>query len=112
MTNYTDQQVLELRKHVNKIQADLQAQIHALGRVQETIEEKVSATIEKKFKREKMKMGVSNPNKDILANDGGGNLKKMLVMKADKVDIEKIYEIKSDKMDTDNMLDVQAMMQK
>ena len=80
--------------------------------MQETIEEKVSATIEKKFKREKMKMGVSNPNKDILANDGGGNLKKMLVMKADKVDIEKIYEIKSDKMDTDNMLDVQAMMQK
>jgi hypothetical protein len=30
----------------------------------------------------------------------------MLVMKADKVDIEKMYEIKSNKVDTENMLDV------
>jgi hypothetical protein len=41
-------------------------------------------------------------------SDGGGqNIKKLLVMKADKVDIEKMYEIKSNKVDTENMLDVQ-----
>ena len=58
-------------------------------------------------------MGVSNPNKDVLANDGGdGSLKKMMLMKADKIDIEKIYDIKSNKIDTDNMLEVQAMMHK
>lgn len=57
-------------------------------------------------------MGTSNPNKDILANENGAQIKKMMVMKADKVDIEKIYEIKSNKVDTDNMLEVQAMMQK
>lgn len=34
----------------------------------------------------------------------------MLIMKADKIDIEKIYEIKSNKTDTDNMLEVQEMM--
>jgi hypothetical protein len=53
-----------------------------------------------------MRMGTSNPNKDILANENGAQIKKMMVMKADKVDIEKIYEIKSNKVDTDNMLEV------
>ena len=74
--------------------------------VQDTLGEKTSATIEKKFKREKMKAGISNPNKDILATDSGANMKKLLVMKADKVDVERIYEIKSNKTDTDNMLEV------
>ena len=80
--------------------------------VQDGLEEKTSQTIEKKFKREKLKAGISNPNKDILATEGGSTMKKLLVMKADKVDIERIYEIKSNKTDTDNMLEVQAMMQK
>lgn len=66
----------------------------------------MSAVIEKKFKREKLKMGISNPNTDALASDGNQNIKKLLIMKADKVDIEKMYEIKSNKTDTDNMLDV------
>ena len=51
-------------------------------------------------------MGISNPNTDVLASDGNQNIKKILIMKADKVDIEKIYEIKSNKTDTDCMLDV------
>lgn len=66
----------------------------------------MSTVIEKKFKREKLKMGVSNPNTDVLASDGNQNIKKLLIMKADKVDIEKIYEIKSNKADTDNMIEV------
>lgn len=33
-------------------------------------------------------------------------MKKLLVMKADKIDVERIYEIKSNKTDTDNMLEV------
>ena len=52
-------------------------------------------------------MGVQNPGTDILSSDGTSNLKKLMIMKADKVDIEKIYEIKSDKVDTNNMLEVQ-----
>jgi hypothetical protein len=67
----------------------------------------VNNTIEKKFKREKLRMGVQNPGTDILSSDGTSNLKKLMIMKADKVDIEKIYEIKSDKVDTNNMLEVQ-----
>jgi hypothetical protein len=51
-------------------------------------------------------MGVQSPGTDILASDGGSNIKKLMIMKADKVDIEKIYEIKSDKVDTNNMLEV------
>jgi hypothetical protein len=57
-------------------------------------------------------MGVQSPNTDILASDGGSNIKKLMIMKADKVDIEKIYEIKSDKIDTNNMLEVQQLMSK
>ena len=70
------------------------------------MEESVNHTIEKKFKREKMRMGVQNPGTDILSPDGGANIKKLMVMKADKIDIEKMYEIKSNKCDTDNMLEV------
>ena len=70
------------------------------------LEESVNHTIEKKFKREKLRMGVQSPNTDILASDGSSNIKKLMIMKADKVDIEKIYEIKSDKVDTNNMLEV------
>ena len=70
------------------------------------LEDSVNNTIEKKFKREKLRMGVQSPNTDILASDGGSNLKKLMIMKADKVDIEKMYEIKSDKIDTNNMLEV------
>jgi hypothetical protein len=39
-------------------------------------------------------------------------MKKLMIMKADKIDIEKIYEIKSNKCDTDNMLEVQQLMSK
>ena len=34
-------------------------------------------------------MGVQNPGGDILSPDGGANIKKLMVMKADKIDIEK-----------------------
>ena len=53
---------------------------------------------EKEFKREKLKIGIQSPNTDALAtsSDGGQNIKKILVMKADKVDIEKMYELKED----------------
>ena len=76
------------------------------------MEDSVNHTIEKKFKREKMRMGVQNPSGDILSPDGGANIKKLMVMKADKIDIEKMYEIKSNKCDTDNMLEVQQLMSK
>ena len=94
------------------IKDDLDREIEDILKYQETLEEKVTQVIEKKFKREKLKMGISNPNTDVLASDGNQNIKKMLIMKADKVDIEKIYEIKSNKTDTDCMLDVQEIMHK
>lgn len=53
-----------------------------------------------------MKAGSFGPESDILAQDTGANQKRLLIMKADKVDLEKLYEIKSNKVDTDNMLDI------
>ena len=41
---------------------------------------------------------------DILEAENGKNLKKLLLMKADKIDLEKLYELKSDKNETANMV--------
>lgn len=72
----------------------------------------IEHNIDKKFKREKMKHKVQSPPGDILTGDMSANLKRLLIMKADKMDIEKLYEIKSNKAETDNMIDVQTMMHK
>ena len=44
---------------------------------------------------------------DLLLSEGGATLRKALLMKADKMDIEKIYHMKSNKADTEIMLDCQ-----
>jgi hypothetical protein len=67
------------------------------------LENSVFEVIENKFKRERIKMGIFSPMGDILAPENSANLKKMLMMKADKIDIERLFEVKSDKNDTDFM---------
>lgn len=47
--------------------------------------------------------GAATP--DLLKSEGGASLRKALLMKADKIDIEKIYEMKSNKTDTESMMD-------
>jgi hypothetical protein len=42
-------------------------------------------------------MGLPNQEFDVFSADPHGGMKKILYMKADKLDIEKLYEIKSDK---------------
>lgn len=59
--------------------------------------------------KERIRNRAGNEN-DILSTEQGQSLKKQLVMKADKIDIEKLYELKSNKKDTDNMVDCQQIM--
>lgn len=47
----------------------------------------------------------SNPA-DVLSGEGAANLKKMLFMKADKVDLERLFELKCNKIDLENVLDI------
>jgi len=47
----------------------------------------------------------SNPA-DVLSGEGAANLKKMLFMKADKVDLERLFEMKCNKIDIENILDI------
>lgn len=47
----------------------------------------------------------SNPA-DVLSGEGAANLKKMLFMKADKVDLERLFELKCNKIDIENILDI------
>jgi hypothetical protein len=99
-------EVNSLKDFVNTTKENLMLEMKEVSEFSQGLEEAVNHTIEKKFKREKLRMGVQNPGTDILATEGSSNMKKMMIMKADKVDIEKIYEIKSDKVDTNNMLEV------
>ena len=68
--------------------------------------------IDKKFKRERVRMGMQSPTGDILAAEHSANLRKMLVMKADKMDVERLYELKSNKLDTDTMINQQRTISK
>lgn len=74
------------------------------------MEQIITGKIEQMFKKEKLKAGIKNPNSDHLAPDEKVFVKKQILMKADKVDIEKLYEIKSDKFVTDKMLHVQQII--
>ena len=47
---------------------------------------------------------------DIMAGEGGLNLKRMLSLKADKEDLEKIHLAKCSKMDSEVIKDVQNIM--
>ena len=49
---------------------------------------------------------------DILSGEGAANLKRMLSMKADKLDLERLFEIKCNKIDVENILDIQTIMSK
>jgi hypothetical protein len=74
--------------------------------------EQVSSTIERMFKREKLRMGLYSPDGDVLASESSANLRKVLAMKADKVDLERLYELKSNKVDTDSMIGSQHTISK
>lgn len=102
----------ETRTLATDIKASMQADITRLFETQQGYDDKLSDAVERRFKRERLRHGQQAPETDALAQDGGANLKRILIMKADKVDLEKLYEIKSNKVDTDNMLDIQSMMQK
>ena len=102
----------DTRTLATDIKESMQADIARLFETQQSYDDKLSDAIERKFKRERLKHGQQAPETDALAQDGGANLKRVLIMKADKVDLEKLYEIKSNKVDTDNMLDIQSLMQK
>jgi len=49
-------------------------------------------------------------NGDILQAESGKNLKKVLHMKADKMDLERLFEIKSNKTEMDNVFLTQSTM--
>lgn len=70
----------------------------------------VKKCVEEKMKEMHQMHGEGGIVADVMGVDPGLQMKKALLMKADKMDIEKIYEIKSNKQDTENMLDCQQLM--
>jgi phosphoribosylformylglycinamidine (FGAM) synthase PurS component len=59
--------------------------------------------IETALHNEKVKNS-QNPLADVFGSDGAAHLKRLLLHKADKIDIEKMYEIKADKKETTNVV--------
>ena len=76
----------------------------------DNLEGKLSYDIELKFKSERLKMGILNPNPDRLAIDPFANIKRMLLLKADKMELEKLFSLKSDKGEMDNIVLLQKIM--
>lgn len=73
----------------------------------------VNSEVQKAMKEESQKPGGTHgPAFDILQTEGAYEIKKQLLMKADKIDIEKLYELKSNKNDTETMLNCQQLMSK
>lgn len=93
--------------HIDSERDNLRSDLDRVDSFSKGLEYAVNVGIEKKFQREKLKMGIRSENADSLAPEGGASLKKLLIMKADKIDIEKLYDIKSNKVETDNMMNVQ-----
>ncbi len=51
-------------------------------------------------------MGIFNPNPDRFAIDPFANIKRMLLLKADKMELEKLFSLKSDKNELNNIIEL------
>lgn len=51
-------------------------------------------------------MGVQSPNPDILAPNDNALMKRALLLKAEKIDLEKLHKIKANKIDLYNSIEL------
>ena len=86
------------------------AKLEQVDEFQDRLPEMVQKCVEEKMKEMQQQYGEGGMVADIMGVDPALQMKKALLMKADKIDIEKMYEIKSNKQDTENMLDCQQLM--
>ena len=94
-----------LLKTVNVIKENMADEVVKILSFQNNIEKEIIRIIEQEKRNEMLRNGGSGSGNDILATDAGRNLKKQLLMKADRLDIEKLFEIKSNVTDTENMIE-------
>lgn len=51
-------------------------------------------------------MGIQSPNPDILAPNDNAIMKRALLLKAEKVDLEKLHQIKANKLEFYNLIEL------
>jgi hypothetical protein len=88
-----------LLKKVEAAKELMADEVRRIKMFESNVEKEIIRVIELEKKKEFLRNGGSGQN-DILATDAGRNLKKQLLMKADRLDIEKLFEIKSNVSDT------------
>jgi hypothetical protein len=90
---------------------DMEVELGRATKFIETMSTTVHDEIFKALRSEEFRYGAGGGGtQDILQTEGGAQVRKALLMKADKMDIEKMYEMKSNKGDTEIMLDCQEMI--
>lgn len=99
-----------LSKRLLAVQNEFSVEMFRVDQYAQEMEQTLTDKIGQMFKKEKLKQGIKNRNTDHLAPEENVFVKKQILMKADKVDIEKLYEIKSDRFVTDKMLHVQQIL--
>ena len=65
--------------------------------------------INKQVKQVRLKASINGSGEgtgDVTKGEAGANLKKLLLMKADKVDLDRAFELKANKVDLANLLDI------
>jgi len=91
---------------VKNLKENLLEKIEQMNDKFDNLEGKLLYDIELKFKSERLKMGILNPNPDLFAIDPFANIKRMLLLKADKMELEKIISLKSDKNELSNIIEL------
>lgn len=91
---------------IKNLRENLLEKIEQMNDKYDNLEGKLSYDIELKFKSERLKMGIFNPNPDRFAIDPFANIKRMLLLKADKMELEKLFSLKCDKNELNNIIEL------
>ena len=103
----------ELKEYAGKIGKDVDDTNERLNQfkdlIQEEINEKIQSIMKKIAQRGTGQKSSGGPD-HLASMEGIENIKKMMLMKADKAEVERLNHIKCNKVDSENILDIQSIM--
>ena len=88
----------------------MEKEMERISKFTDEMTDMINEEISKALQGQGGKMGHCGGSPVDILKTSGASIKKSLLMKADKIDIEKLYAMKSNKADTEIMLDCQQMI--
>jgi hypothetical protein len=95
-------QRVQTSSEIKRLEKEMQSNNEATATFIDQIDDMIVKIYDREQQIEKVKQ--DGENGDILSGENGKRIKKLLSMKADKIDLETIYQIKSNKKDTEGLL--------